>query len=146
VRVAFDTNVLLYAYLDPTSDKGEIADRLISRLLSAAVIPVQVMGETLNVVRRKAPERMAFVRAELTALARVCPTPPTTLDDLLAGERIADRFRLQFWDAVIWAVAVEAGTDLFLTEDLQDGFQAQGVRALNPFASANRAEMALLLG
>ena len=41
---------------------------------------------------------------------------------------------LSFWDAMIWAVAKEAGATVLLTEDLQTGRELGGVTFLSPFA------------
>lgn len=54
-RVALDTNILIYAELEPESDKGQRAADLILRVSSDGVIPVQVLGEYLHFVRRRAP-------------------------------------------------------------------------------------------
>ena len=47
------------------------------------------------------------------------------------------KHRLAFWDAMLWAAAQRAGIRYLLSEDLQDGFELQGVRFVNPFETAN---------
>ena len=58
-------------------------------------------------------------------------------DDLSAALDAVKKHRLAFWDAMLWAAAQRAGVRHLLTEDLQDGFELEGVRFVNPFEPAN---------
>jgi predicted nucleic acid-binding protein len=49
------------------------------------------------------------------------------------------KYRLAFWDAMLWAAAQRAGVRHLLTEDVQDGFELAGVRFINPFKAAERS-------
>jgi len=44
------------------------------------------------------------------------------------------KHRLSFWDALIVRAAAQAGCELLLSEDLNDGQMIEGVRIENPFA------------
>ena len=50
--------------------------------------------------------------------------------------RAVDDHRVAFWDAMIWAVAREAGCRYLLSEDFQHGRTLEGVTFVNPFAPA----------
>ena len=52
-----------------------------------------------------------------------------------AAVDLAAEHSFDIWDAVILAVAAEAGCGLLLTEDLQDGFIWRGLTVSNPFAA-----------
>ena len=52
-RVALDSNILIYAELEPESEKGKRATDLILRAAQDGVIPVQVLGEFLRFVQRQ---------------------------------------------------------------------------------------------
>jgi len=54
-RVALDSNILIYAELEPESDKGRMAADVITRVARDGVIPVQVLGEFLRFIQRRAP-------------------------------------------------------------------------------------------
>jgi predicted nucleic acid-binding protein len=54
-RVALDSNVLIYAELEPESEKGTRSAALILRAARDGVIPAQVLGEYLRFVQRRAP-------------------------------------------------------------------------------------------
>jgi predicted nucleic acid-binding protein len=131
-RLALDTNVLVYAVLERRSEKGERCAELI-KAASGGVIPVQVLGELLNVVRRRRPDRTDVALTTIEAYQSTFDIVPTELSALLAAAAFAQRYTLQFWDAVIWQVAARSGATILLSEDLQDGFAAGGMRVVNPF-------------
>ncbi len=56
------------------------------------------------------------------------------LDALTTAEalRACDRYRLDYFDAQIWAAARMSGCDIILTEDTH-GDEIEGVRYVNPF-------------
>jgi len=55
--------------------------------------------------------------------------------------------QLRICDAIVLATAADAGCELLLTEDLQDGFTWAGVTVVNPFAvPSHKLLMTLLSG
>jgi len=145
-RVALDSNVLLYAELEPESDKGRCAAELVLRAAQDGVIPVQVLGEFLRVVQQRLPEAFegAIRRAELYRTLFV--TPPTTDGVLAAAAESSLKHGLQFWDAVICAAAEAVGATILLTEDLQDGRRLNNLHFLNPFSVQNRRAIDAAIG
>lgn len=69
IRIALDSNILLYAELEPDSDKGALAADTIAAAALRGILAAQVLGEFLNVVRRQ-PKRLteAQVQAALYRL------------------------------------------------------------------------------
>lgn len=150
-RVAFDTNVLVYAELEPGTEKGALGGSLIERAsIEQGIIAAQVVGEFLAVVRRK--RRELFPTAcefalELTSLFKIGETDTTVMRNAI---ELAQRHRLQFWDAVICAASLKAGATHLLSEDMHDGFTVAGLTIagltiVNPFAEANRSLVDRLL-
>jgi predicted nucleic acid-binding protein len=141
-----DSNVLIYARLEPDSAKGALALRLIGRCAPRGILAAQTLGEFLAVVRRRRIEQLADAIEEAGLYRRVFTVAPTAPDVVLAAGDLAMRHGLQIWDAVIWKAAASLGANLFLSEDLQDGLELEGMRVLNPFNEANAAEIDRLLG
>ena len=51
------------------------------------------------------------------------------------GIRLAERFKLRTWDAMMLAAALRAGCDVFWSEDMQDGLLIdRRLQIANPFA------------
>ncbi len=133
-----DTNVFIYHLDASDSRKQAIAERIIRQALTGgnACISYQVIQEFLNVSTRKfaqpltAPEAKRYLD---TALAPLCEVFPSVA---LYGEAlgISSRWGLSFYDSLIVAGAAEAGCELLLTEDLQDGQRIRDLQIVNPFA------------
>ena len=144
-RVALDSNILVYAELEPETDKGQRAADLITRAARDGVIPVQALGEFLRVVQRRAPAAFAVAVRQAEIYRAAFLTPPTTDDVMAAAADLAAAHGLQMWDAVICAAAERGGAKAVLTEDLQDGRMLQGMRLINPFDAANDSAIDALL-
>jgi predicted nucleic acid-binding protein len=134
VRAALDSNVLIYAE-DMTADPRRMAAQnlLMATPSERIVIPVQVLGETLQWLIRKAkvPKQQAADR--VLEWADQYETQATTFDVLKSARDLVAHNDFQFWDAIILSAAAEAGSDLLLSEDMQHGFQWRGVTVINPF-------------
>ena len=147
MKVALDTNVLAYAEGINSAGKRDAALELVRNLSQeATVIPVQVLGELFNVLVRKAGKSRADAREALLSWRDTFPAAETTSEAMLAAMDLATDHQLSIWDAVILAVASQAGCRLLLSEDLQDGFTWGGVTVVSPFASPRHALMEALLG
>ena len=132
-RVSLDSNVLIYAALEPQTMKGRHAQDLIARADARGVLANQALLEFVAVVRRRAPTLIAQAIAQAEAWSKTFETAPTT--DRVTAEALSmvHVHQFQVWDGVVWAAARQAGAAILFSEDLQDGFAKDGMRALNPF-------------
>lgn len=140
--VSFDTNILVYAELETTRPKGQLAGRLLAGLAGRSVLAVQVLGEFVAVVRRRVPAATGLAIRQADAYRNVIDTVPTDADLIVLAAAFAERFHLQFWDALIWQASVRGNATILLTEDMQHGFTADGMRAVNPFLAPDWAALA----
>jgi predicted nucleic acid-binding protein len=127
----FDTNVLLYiASGDPA--KADRAEQLIG---GGGTISVQVLNEVTNVARRKMGMSWVETRTFLSLLRGLLPVQPVTMDIHETGVRLAERYGLSTYDAMIAASALHADCDTLWSEDMQDGMTlGDQLRIRNPFA------------
>lgn len=136
MRVALDTNVLVYAEGVNGEARRDVTQRIILELKAEEiVIPVQALGELFNVLTRKA--RWPTVQARNAVLGwhnsyQVADTSPAVLLEAMEVT-VAHQFAL--WDAMMLAAAAQAGCRLLLSEDMHDGFTWRGVTLRNPFVS-----------
>jgi predicted nucleic acid-binding protein len=148
VRVAFDSNVLLYAEgLDGAAQQLQAVGVIDLVRLSQAdlVIPVQVLGEVFAVLRRKSgwpPDRVRQSLVDWRAIGAIVPTTEMVL--LRAADLAVDHL-LAFWDSVIFAAAADANCRVLLSEDMQDGFTWGGVTVINPFHEKGRTILQSLI-
>jgi len=136
VRLALDTNFLVYAEGANGGAKEKIAEQIVKRLpVDTTFVPVQVLGELFRVLVRKVGRRPQAARASLLSWQNSFPVIETSHSILLAAVDLSVEHQLKIWDAVILAAAASAGCRLLLSEDLQEGFTWSGVTVTNPFAA-----------
>lgn len=126
----FDTNILIYAMLqpDPRSDPAR------DLLAQGGSISVQVAGEFANVAYRKLRKSWVEIEQALAVSRVLCPSPQALSTETHdAAVAIADRTGYAFHDALIIASALESGCTVLFSEDMQNGQVIDGVlRVVNP--------------
>ncbi len=126
----FDTNVLVYL----ASGDAAKADRAEAIVAGGGSISVQVLNELANVARRKMQMSWDETHALLGTLRGLLTVHPVTVETHDAGLRIAERYGLSIYDAMIAASALDAGCDTLWSEDMQHGIKLdEGLRIANPF-------------
>jgi predicted nucleic acid-binding protein len=133
MRATLDSNILVYAELEPETPKGARAQRIIEMSAPRGVIAAQALLEFVAVVRRRRIESLESAVVKVDAWATVFEVAPTNALILGKAMSLVRDHQFQVWDAVIWAASREAGATHFLSEDLQDGLALDGMRVVNPF-------------
>lgn len=146
MRVALDTNILAYAEGVNGEDMRRAALDLLRRLPpTAAIIPVQVLGELFNVLVRKGGSPRDKARAAILDWRDSFPLIETSAAIVFAAADLATDHRLSIWDSVILAAAAAGGCRLLLSQDLQDGFTWSGVTVTDPFLASHHPVLAAIL-
>jgi predicted nucleic acid-binding protein len=129
VKAFFDTNVLIYAFLDdPKRDQARAV------LADGGVIGAQVLNEFTNVSRKKFGRSWEEIdRALAVILAQFDSIRPLTAVLHADAMGLARANGFEFYDALIVAAAIEAGCDTLFTEDMQHGRIISGLTFRNPF-------------
>lgn len=125
-----DSNILVYSITDDS--RAEVAQGL---LAEPFVTSVQGLNEFANVAFRKQGlgwhEIRALTQAFETLADTILPIGPATHFEALD---LAEEYQLSFYDALMLAAALEAGCELFYSEDLHDGLVIRGrLRIVDPF-------------
>lgn len=144
-RVALDSNILIYAELEPDTEKGARAADIILRAAQDGVIPAQALGEFVRFIQRKAPAALPEAIKQVGIYKAAFLTPPTTDEIIARAGEMAEAHHLQLWDCVIAAASASAGAKALLTEDVQDGRLLNGLKLLNPFDPANNETIEALI-
>ena len=136
-RFFLDTNVIVYSFDQSSPLKAEVADGLLRKALLTrkGAISYQVVQEFFNVARRRSPGQMRLEEAEhflSTVLNPLCivHSSPALFRKAL---QLVDRFRLQWYDALIVAGAIEAKCGILYSEDFQNGQKFDDLEIRNPF-------------
>ncbi|MEZ5742600.1 MAG: PIN domain-containing protein [Sphingomonadaceae bacterium] len=134
--VTIDTNIAVYA-LTLTEKKVRAREALgVSDFLS-----VQVLNEYANAARRKLKRDWTEVAGDVAALRSVVGIiRPIREDATLHAVRIAERYQLAFYDALMIAVALANGASVLYSEDMQHGLVIdERLTITNPFLDASPA-------
>lgn len=125
-----DSNVLLYLL---SADRQK-ADRAETVIASGAIVSVQVLNEVANVLRRKSSMPWKKTNEVLGLIRSLCPVVSVTIETHDEGRRVAERYGLSVYDAMIVASALLAGCATLYSEDMQDGLIVdRRLRISNPF-------------
>lgn len=132
-RVFLDTNVVVYLYTN---------DDLLKKAQALAVsgqgdvwLSSQVLIEFANVVHRKLKIAWPSIELALQEFEGDFSIQLTTAKTITHATRLAQRYGLSWFDALIVAAALECGCDTLYSEDLSAGqLLAGSLRVVNPFA------------
>lgn len=125
-----DSNILIYAY--STDHRSSIAQTICGR---RHTLSVQSLNEFVNVARRKLRYEWDEIVERLTAIVDLAePILPVTFNLHQTAIALAERYRLQVYDGMIVAAALEAGCDTLYSEDMHHGLVIEDRLAIvNPF-------------
>lgn len=128
--VFFDTNVLLYL----TSSDEAKSVRAAELLAEGGIVSAHVLGEVTNVLRGRFWKRpWPEVRDHLIIIRANAVVVPVSVDTHVRAVAYAERYMLQYFDALHIASAVLANCRTLWSEDMHDGLAIDGLTVRNPF-------------
>jgi predicted nucleic acid-binding protein len=135
--VTVDTNIAFYAL----AIEGSKAERAKDVLAEADFLSVQVLNEYAFAVRRKLDRAWADIDYDLDLLRNsVSAILPIDSSANRQATRLAERYKLAFYDALIVAVASAHGATVLYSEDMHHGLIIDGkLTIINPFLPAEPA-------
>jgi predicted nucleic acid-binding protein len=147
VIICADTNFLVYAEQAGQSDvdrrKAELSLRILASRQTEIILPLQALGEFYTVMLRKYGLTRSEASVRVDMWKSKFPVMPTSVSSFDTARDLAVAHKLSLWDAIILAVAAEAGCALLLSEDLQNGFFWRGVTVVNPYAEPLHPRLAM---
>jgi len=133
MRIAVDTNLLVYAEGEGDEPRCKQAQALFARLPPAEVLlPVQVLGELYNVLTRRFRRGADRTRSAVLEWASLYAVRDSTWTALRTAMELNSAHEMPIWDALILSVASEHRCRVLMSEDLQHGFTWGGVTIVNP--------------
>jgi len=125
-----DTNVAVYALMDDARTTAAVEILRRCRFLSA-----QVLNEYANVALRKYRKTWREVATDIAdfreTVPAILPVDAAANTDAL---RIAERYRLSFYDSLMLSVALKGGARTIYSEDMQHDLVIDGtLRIVDPF-------------
>jgi predicted nucleic acid-binding protein len=134
---SLDTNILIYATDNSNPAKQEIADTLIEQFIAARDrIPLQCLNEFYALTTRRKLLHPSQAESIVQRLLESLLVIPSTIPDSIAAMQLQKRYEIRFFDALLLATARRAGCTVFLSEDMQDSCEYDGITVRNPFATS----------
>lgn len=136
VRTFVDTNVFGYLFQADEPEKQALAREISDsdQATRELVVSTQVLQEFYVTVTRKLAKPLS-PEVAATATRTIGGYTVVRLDPAMVYRAIelSQRHVISLWDALILRAAIESDCEVVLTEDLQDGWQVEGIRVENPF-------------
>ena len=132
MSVFIDTNIALYAISDDPV-RGPMARQILAQPFE---ISAQILNEFANVSRRKLGKNLDEIEQSLNFIrASAATVHPVTDHTNQVGIRLARRYNLSTYDAILIAASLIANCNTLFSEDMQHGLTIEGrVTIHNPFS------------
>ena len=145
-RFSLDTNILVYAVDRDAGDRHEQSKDLVGQAARKdCVLTVQVLAEFYFATTRKQLLEPARAKAFVHDWLNVFNIVSADSSTLVSAMEAVEEHRLSFWDAMIWAVARQAGCSAIVSEDMPGSRRLGGIEFLDPFFPSEADRLALLL-
>jgi len=133
-KVFLDTNVVIYSYSEDEPEKQEIANDILEQYNNQIIISNQVINELSNTLFRKFKLNADEVREAVLELNDNFPIVNFNLETQLKGIELKGKYKLQFYDSMILATALENGCNIVYSEDMQHNQVIENrLTIINPF-------------
>ena len=133
-KIFLDTNVVIYFYSEDEPQKQKIANDTLEQYSNQTIISNQVINELSNTLFRKFKLSADKVRETVFELNDYFPIVNFDLQTQLRGIEIKEKYKLQFYDSMILATALENGCNILFSEDMQHNQVIEDrLTIINPF-------------
>ena len=133
-KVFLDTNTVIYSYSEDEPEKQKIANDILEQYSNQIIISNQVINELSNTLFRKFKLNADEVRETVLELNDNFPIVNFNLQTQLKGIELKGKYKLQFYDSMILATALENGCNIVFSEDMQHNQVIENqLTIINPF-------------
>ncbi|UQB42496.1 PIN domain-containing protein [Thiomicrospira microaerophila] len=127
-----DTNILIYAYSSTEAEKAERANSVL--FSQPSMISTQVINEFINVGLKKLALSESQLQKAIIELSDAFYVSNFSLKTQQRALDIRTRYKLQYYDSLIVATALENECGLLFSEDMQHGLLIEKrLKIVNPF-------------
>jgi len=134
-KVFLDSNIILYSYSKTELNKNKIANTLIFSL-SEVYISTQVINEVTNILYKKFKLNSTSMEDVIEEIDNSFKIVNFSLTTQIMAIKIKEKYRLQYYDSLILATALENGCTILYSEDMQHNQIIENqLKIINPFIS-----------
>jgi len=137
-KIFIDTNIFVYAFLEPKEDLDKQKHLQAVNLLKSiqefnVVISVQVLNEFYNALLKYNINDNKILQ-KLQQIIDIVYIASLTLDTVIKCWEIRSKYKFSYYDSLIVASALENDCKILYTEDMQNGQIIEDrLKIVNPF-------------
>jgi predicted nucleic acid-binding protein len=132
-KIFIDSNIILYSYSKSELDKNKIANNLIFSL-DEMLISTQVVNEITNILYKKFKLDARSIEDVILEIDNNFKIVNFSLTTQIKAIKIKEKYRLQYYDSLILATALENSCTLLYSEDMQHKQIIENqLQIINPF-------------
>jgi predicted nucleic acid-binding protein len=132
-KIFLDSNILIYCYSNSELDKQKIA-RSIFENTNDIYISIQVINEVTNILFKKLKLATTDIINTILQISNLVTTFNFDINTQLEAIKIKEKYKLQYYDALIIATALENDCTVLYSEDMQNGLIINDTLTIvNPF-------------
>ena len=132
-KIFIDSNIILYSYSKTELDKNKIANNLIFSL-DEMLISTQVVNEITNILYKKFKLDARSIEDVILEIDNTFKIVNFSLTTQIKAIKIKEKYRLQYYDSLILATALENSCTLLYSEDMQHKQIIENqLQIINPF-------------
>jgi len=132
-KVFLDTNILIYCYSQDEVQKNMIALNLLETI-PFCTISTQVINELSNILFKKFKLPAYDIENALLEVDNILNIVTFSLTTQIKAIRIKEKYKLQYYDSLIIATALENECTVLYSEDMHDGLVIENsLKIINPF-------------
>ncbi len=134
-KAFLDSNIILYSYSKTELDKNKIANALIFSL-DEILISTQVINEVTNILYKKFKLDSISIEDVILEIDNNFKIVNFSLTTQIKAIKIKEKYKLQYYDSLILATALENGCTILYSEDMQHEQMIENqIKIINPFES-----------
>ena len=132
-KVFLDSNIILYSYSKTEHDKNIIANNLIFSV-DKVLISTQVINEVINILYKKFKLDSKSIENMISEIENNFRIVYFSLTTQKKAIQIKEKYKLQYYDSLILATALENSCTILYSEDMQHKQLIEGkLTIVNPF-------------
>ncbi len=132
-NIFFDTNILLYIFLD-AQDQVKHNTAAIFFWNTSGIISTQIINEVCVNILRKTSADENLIKKIISELFLKCKVIYPSESILIKASHLRVKYKFSFWDSLIVASALEAQANILYSEDMQHNLIIEKtLTIINPF-------------
>jgi len=134
-NIFLDSNIILYSYSKTESNKSQVANNLIfSHNHNKVLISTQVINEVTNILYKKFKLDSRSIENVILEIDNNFMIVDFSLTTQIKAIKIKEKYKLQYYDSLILATALENSCTILYSEDMQHNQLIENqLKIINPF-------------